>query len=1134
MPNTSIIIFYSQNKPNSVLDPNALARVGTGEYATIYGKNDGTVYTVTGSEYTGFGYSVVQIPGLSNIVQLDGGQYNTLARSATGQVYTIPGNSTTVTSYPLDDLGNPFTCDYIQGFYAAALALKNGELWYWNINNVDGREGVADILNQGYLGIAPKKLIQPVGKTLTKIVSASATSFGVLTYVLALASDGTVWKWDRTHTTPFEVTGGWAANSVIDLALVGPNAYVIVTNTNQIWAWGYLANYVGGTASFNEGGIPQNITTLWTNAGVNFPIKKIVGTYNTLHIIDANDELFGAGSNVQGNIGNGVQTASWRTNSPPYAWSFANNILVQGPLQIQGKWKNIVSNNSVVFYLYGQDMNNNWYSWGRNKAEVLGNGVTVNSFNAATYPEFYNIPAPRLVTPLSQSWSILPVNINVNRNPIANAGINQYLTSSTTQTTLYGTGSHQQQPTNSLTVTMAYNWTKTSGPTCTITSPTSQNTTVTDMTTGTYVFKLNVTSSNTLTDFREVTVSIGSFPTLTPTPTSTPTTTPTSTPTTTPTPTPTTTPTSTPTTTPTSTPTITPTPTSTATSTPTPTPTSSYDADAQAYFDATGITDNTIQNAVNTLVLSLKFNGLWEKGKIINPVAGGTATTHKFNLKDPRDLNAAYRLTFSGTVTHSSNGMVGNGSNGYANTFLNPNTVYPTTGLMSLGIYLNSATNIDEIRSDIGAISGATNYCQIYAKFDNTFYGQINIPNNVNQRVTNTDSRGWFFASRTGATAQFIQKNLVRTSFNGAPNQSVGMVNNNIFVMAQSNTAGNPSLYSTKRVAFVWVGDSLSTTEADNLYTIIQTYQTSLSRHVGTPIVAPTATPTATPTTTPTATPATTPTATPTTTPTATSATTPTATPTVTPTPPPAGQFLTTVNGWNAYVHLPDDYNSNPSTYYPTIIFIPGLNEVGLNRPASRAILNGPGAYITQGWNGNVTVSGTTVKFIVISLQPNSEYPRALATNTRISTLKSTYRIDTTKMHLTGLSHGAWVASIFVTSDALGGPFTYAGQVASVVNVQGVKPEDNQPYPNLFDNFADVGGRYLGFEQTQDGRDIISITNRMNARVPNSGIFVSTNFGNGDHCCWERFYGGQGVEPTRFTLDGISQNIYEWMAKESL
>jgi hypothetical protein len=50
--------------------------------------------------------------------------------------------------------------------------------------------------------------------------------------------------------------------------------------------------------------------------------------------------------------------------------------------------------------------------------------------------------------------------------------------------------------------------------------------------------------------------------------------------------------------------------------------------------------------------------------------------------------------------------------------------------------------------------------------------------------------------------------------------------------MSQSNTPGNPQFFSTKQIAFVWVGDSLDTDEANTLYNIIQTYQTALSRNV--------------------------------------------------------------------------------------------------------------------------------------------------------------------------------------------------------------------------------------------------------------------------------------------------------------
>ena len=98
------------------------------------------------------------------------------------------------------------------------------------------------------------------------------------------------------------------------------------------------------------------------------------------------------------------------------------------------------------------------------------------------------------------------------------------------------------------------------------------------------------------------------------------------------------------------------------------------DADAQAFITAAAITDATQQSAINTLVVDLKTYGIWTKMKAMYPFVGGTASAHKFNLKDPRDLNAAFRLVFSGGWTHNSNGALPNGTNGYADTFLTPST----------------------------------------------------------------------------------------------------------------------------------------------------------------------------------------------------------------------------------------------------------------------------------------------------------------------------------------------------------------------------------------------------------------------------------------------------------------------------
>lgn len=77
----------------------------------------------------------------------------------------------------------------------------------------------------------------------------------------------------------------------------------------------------------------------------------------------------------------------------------------------------------------------------------------------------------------------------VNQPPIANAGVDQTLSIGAVSATLAGTGSDPDG--DSLTVT----WTKLSGGNATINTPSNLITSVTNLQTGTYVFKLTVTDS---------------------------------------------------------------------------------------------------------------------------------------------------------------------------------------------------------------------------------------------------------------------------------------------------------------------------------------------------------------------------------------------------------------------------------------------------------------------------------------------------------------------------------------------------------------------------------------------------------------------------------------------------------------
>ena len=425
--------------------PNLIA-VGTGEYVTTYLKDDGTAWVANQASVT---IQMKMYTGLTNIVGMDGMQYSTAAWDAQGRVYKLRKDAT-YTTVLVDNLGQPFTGNtLVRGLYQSCLSIRNGEVWYW---------GIDDVLNQtGGVGTeVPKKLIPPPGsRTIVDIQVASSTSFGQYTYAWGLASDGTLWQWDRTRTTPLQVTGGWGTNQIKQIALVGHLAKVVVTANNQIWGWGFTGDYVGAQPQWQNPN-PVNITNYYTSRGVQFPIKEIVGGSNTLHLIDANDHLYGAGDNVMGEIGNGIGNTFWKTAATPYNWNWAAYGMMQPLTQIPGKFKNFRAGNTVTFYKYVQDLQGNWYSWGRNKSFSLGNGISLPSYagypgttgiNYADNPNYYDIVGLRKVTPLTQTWAITPTATRTtNRPPYAYAGADRVLPAGTTTISLYG-AVNQQQPT---------------------------------------------------------------------------------------------------------------------------------------------------------------------------------------------------------------------------------------------------------------------------------------------------------------------------------------------------------------------------------------------------------------------------------------------------------------------------------------------------------------------------------------------------------------------------------------------------------------------------------------------------------------------------------------------------------------
>jgi hypothetical protein len=248
-----------------------------------------------------------------------------------------------------------------------------------------------------------------------------------------------------------------------------------------------------------------------------------------------------------------------------------------------------------------------------------------------------------------------------------------------------------------------------------------------------------------------------------------------------------------------------------------------FDPDAQAFITAANITNTTQQNAINTLVVDLKGYGVWTKMKAIYPFVGGTATSHSYNLKN----TAQYQITWFGGVTHNSNGITGNGTNGYANTGLNSNTILNNLNI-HLSVYTRTASTVGSFSNELTPIAGYSSINWLGLRTNNKTSGIASFTagnDTFNVSASNT-LNGFIVGSKTSNILKKLYRNSIilntrtNTDNNLLPNANIG-----IFGAPGAN-------YSNNNLAFSSIGDGLTDTEASNLYTAVQNYQVALSRNV--------------------------------------------------------------------------------------------------------------------------------------------------------------------------------------------------------------------------------------------------------------------------------------------------------------
>jgi hypothetical protein len=251
-----------------------------------------------------------------------------------------------------------------------------------------------------------------------------------------------------------------------------------------------------------------------------------------------------------------------------------------------------------------------------------------------------------------------------------------------------------------------------------------------------------------------------------------------------------------------------------------------YDNDATNFLNATGLYgQQPVTNAINTLVTDLKVYGIWNKMYLSYPFVGGTASTHKVNLIN----TGSYELYFTGSWTHNSNGVTGNGTNTFTtSSFLFENvTNFGANG--SIGVY--SRTNSTG-GYDFGRAGGGVQTAILIRYTDGNYY--IGLPVSGTTTVANANSTGSYSISISGSyeggklaykngTLVYSAEGLGTFDATGQPSLGAGR---------DTNDPAGAVDFTNRNYAWAFIGGALTPQNHVDLNTAIQKFQTTLGRAV--------------------------------------------------------------------------------------------------------------------------------------------------------------------------------------------------------------------------------------------------------------------------------------------------------------
>jgi hypothetical protein len=261
-----------------------------------------------------------------------------------------------------------------------------------------------------------------------------------------------------------------------------------------------------------------------------------------------------------------------------------------------------------------------------------------------------------------------------------------------------------------------------------------------------------------------------------------------------------------------------------------------YDPDAQAFFNAVmGGGDTLTQtemDGTNELVINLKADGIWTQLDAFYPLVGGTASSQKWNLMNPQNTDAAFRLTFisSSNFTFTSKGFQSNASsNTGVDTHYNP-SVDSIANDRSMGCYIFDKGTLfaGQGQYDMGCYDGTRENALIAGFLTGANSTYLNWGGGFNTKALAGDEAEsfWYGESQAGTNGKVLYRNGVSWQ---AFTQTDTRTNFNLGLACSLRAEGYTE-NSNRGYSMFFMGEALGSTLQADFNTNVQTWLTALGK----------------------------------------------------------------------------------------------------------------------------------------------------------------------------------------------------------------------------------------------------------------------------------------------------------------